>query len=102
MRESQDRQVGQMEANGNRSVLKVEDDEEVCAEQSARGQLGDKGIGTGGDVEEVVGETLSPSSNISNNDLDHNLQLECFSVMSKSDSNFIYIKPALDTTNKDI
>ena len=80
---------------GNQSVLKVEDDEEVCTEQRARGKLG-------GDVKEVIiGEILRPSSNISN-DLDHNLRPECFPVMSKSDSNLIYIKPAPVTNNKDI
>ena len=93
MRESEDRQVvGQMEE------MEVE---EVSAEQSARGQLGDKGIGAGGDVEEVIGETLRPSINISNNDFDQNLRQECFTVMSKSDSKLICIKPAQDTS-KDI
>ena len=79
---------------GNQSVLKVEDAEEVFAEQSDREQLGDKGIGAGGDVEEVI---LRPSCKISNDDLDHNQQPECFPVMPKSDSNLIYIKPAPDT-----
>ena len=103
MRESPDRQVGQVEEGGPGSVLKVEDDEEVYAEQSARGQFDDKGIGSGGDVQEViVGEILRRRSNISNNDLEHNQQPECFPVMSKSDSNLIYIKPAPVTNNKDI
>ena len=97
MRESQDRQVGQVE-EGGLGNLKVDDDEDVCAEQSARGQFDDKGIGSGGDVQEViVGEILRRRSNISNNDLEHNQQPECFPVMSKSDSNLIYIKPAPDT-----
>ena len=103
MRESQDRQVGQLEEGGpgNQSAIKVKDDEEVCAGQSTRGQLGDKGIGTAGDVEKVMGETLRPSSNISN-DLDHNLQPEYFPVTSESDSKLIYVKPAPDTSSKDI
>ena len=82
---------------GNQSVLKVEDDEE--AEQRARGQLGDKGIGTAGDVDEVMGESLRPSSNISN-DLDVNLRP--VEVTSKNDSNLIYVKPAPDTSSIDI
>ena len=82
-----------MEEEGpeNRSVLKVQDGAEVDAGQSARGQLGDKGIGTAGDVDEVMGESLRPSSNISN-DLDVNLRP--VEVTSKSDSNLIYVKPA--------
>ena len=101
MRESQDRELGQIKEEGpeNQSVLKVEDGAEVDAGQSARGQLGDKGIGTAGDVEEVVGETLRPSSNISN-DLDFNLRP--VEVTSKSDSNLIYVKPAPDTSSIDI
>ena len=101
MRESQDRELGQIKEEGpeNQSVLKVEDGAEVDAGQSARGQLGDKGIGTAGDVEEVVGETLRPSSNISN-DLDFNLRP--VEVTLKSDSNLIYVKPAPDTSSIDI
>ena len=101
MRESQDRELGQIKEEGpeNQSVLKVEDGAEVDAGQSARGQLGDKGIGTAGDVEEVVGETLRPSSNISN-DLDFNLRP--VEVTLKSDSNLIYVKPAPDTSSLEI
>ena len=104
MRESQDRQVGQLEEGGpgTQSVLKVEDDEEVCAGQSARGQLGDKGIGTAGDVEEVRSsrESLSSSSNISDG-LNFNLPTECFPVRSNNYSNLIYVIPSPDTSTKD-
>ena len=101
MRESQDRELGQIKEEGpeNQSVLKVEDGAEVDAGQSARGQLGDKGIGTAGDVDEVMGESLRPSSNISN-DLDVNLRP--VEVTSTSDSNLIYVKPAPDTSSIDI
>ena len=101
MRESQDRELGQIKEEGpeNQSVLKVQDGAEVDAGQSARGQLGDKGIGTAGDVDEVMGESLRPSSNISN-DLDVNLRP--VEVTSKSDSNLIYVKPAPDTSSIDI
>ena len=101
MRESQDRELGQIKEEGpeNQSVLKVEDGAEVDAGQSARGQLGDKGIGTAGDVDEVMGESLRPSSNISN-DLDFNLRP--VEVTSKSYSNLIYVKPAPDTSSLEI
>ena len=106
MRESQDRQLGQLEKGvpaGNRGVkVNVEDGEEACTGKTAQGQLAEKGNGTDGNLEEViVGETLRPKSNISN-DLDSKLQQECFPVASKSDSNLIFVKPAPDTSSKDI
>ena len=107
MRESQDRQLGQLEEGGSagsRGVVEIENDEEVCAQvcarRSAQGQLVDKGICAAGDAEEVSGETLRANSNISN-DSDFNLQPEFFPV-TKSDSNLIYVKPATDTSNNDI
>lgn len=104
MRESQQRQGEQVEEGGhavNQGVQEVQDDEEECGGQSAQGQLVDKGIGTARDVEEIMGETLRPSSNISS-DLDFNQQPACFPVGSKNDSNLIHVKPAKVTSAKDI
>ena len=101
MRESQQRQGEQVEEAVNQGVQEVQDDEEECGGQSAQGQLVDKGIGTAGDVEEMMGETLRPSSNISS-DLDFNQQPACFPVGSKNDSNLIHVKPAKVTSAKDI
>ena len=95
VRGSQDRQIGQLEEGGygTQSALKVQDDEEVYAGQSAQGKLSDKVIGTAGDVEDVEGEILRPSSNISS---------ERLSVTSKNYSNLIHVKPAPAMTAKDI
>ena len=101
MRESQQRQGEQVEEAVNQGVQEVQDDEEECGGQSAQGQLVDKGIGTARDVEEIMGETLRPSSNISS-DLDFNQQPACFPVGSKNDSNLIHVKPAKVTSAKDI
>ena len=101
MRESQQRQGEQVEEAVNQGVQEVQDDEEECGGQSAQGQLVDKGIGTAGDVEEMMGETLRPSSNISS-DLDFNQQPACFPVGSKNDSNLIHVKPAKVTSAKHI
>ena len=90
VRGSQDRQIGQLEEGGygTQSALKVQDDEEVYAGQSAQGKLS-----TAGDVENVEGEILRPSSNISS---------ECLSVTSKNYSNLIHVKPAPAMTAKDV
>ena len=101
MRESQQRQGEQVEEAVNQGVQEVQDDEEECGGQSAQGQLVDKGIGTARDVEEIMGETLRPSSNISS-DLDFNQQPACFPVGSKNDSNLIHVKPAKVTSAKHI
>ena len=95
MRGSQDRQIGQLEEGGygTQSALKVQDGEEVYAGQSAQGKLSDKVIGTAGDVEDVEGEILRPSSNISS---------ERLAVTSKNYSNLIHVKPAPAMTAKDI
>ena len=93
-----------MEEGGNsvnEGVLKVQDDEEACGGQSAQGQSVDGEIGTAGDVEQIMEETLRSSRNISS-DLDFNRQLTCFPVASKSDSNLIHVKPAKITSAKEI
>ena len=102
VRESQQRQIEQMEErvpSGTQSVLKVQDDEEMCSRgQSAGGQLVDKGIGITEDLEKFGGETSRENTDISK-DFDFNLKPACFTVPSKSKSKFIYVKPATDTSS---
>ena len=99
--ESQQGQLGRMEErvpSETQGVPKVQDDEEVSSRgQSAQGQL--VGIGTGEDLADIMGETLGENTDISQ-DLDFNQEPACSPVASISDSNFIYVKPAKDMSNK--